>query len=264
MSGPFQIRSHSLGGTMKTGISLYRFVLAGAIAAIVACDVVTAPPTEEPVEIAAPPVERPPACPGYAIPDRCPPFPTGGSNVIVGNVVERTSEGTRAASGVMIWHWVQQARSGYAGGRVISDAKGNFEITTLPNAQIVIQAWGSFDHPCANVVDLNQPSVEVGVEVVSPSAPIFDPDPPLPAVTGVVYENVGGVRVPMAGVRVFLETASEIIAATTTTDEQGRYSLCRLPSIPLYVVPFKDGYELKYHPVQVGGLVKLDLEMTRK
>jgi hypothetical protein len=56
----------------------------------------------------------------------------------------------------------------------------------------------------------------------------------------------------------------EIYAAVTTTDDEGRYSLCRLPQTASYIEIWSDGFQTRYQPVQVSGLLELDIEMKRK
>lgn len=237
-------------------------VAALSLAAAVGCDVATAP---EPSEQVSPPTSPPTACPGYAIPDRCPPFPTGGNNVITGSVVERTREGTRPRPYARVWAWVQRSNNGYSAGSVRTDGDGNYRFPTLPDAFIVLQAGADgYDQPCASTLHLTSNGAQATIEVVSETAPVYDPDPPAPALRGVVYEMTPGGRLPVAGARVFVETLFEIVAATTMTDEQGRYSLCRLPTTGTYVTPVKKGYVLKGTDVALAGVMTIDLEMTRQ
>lgn len=204
-------------------------------------------------------------CPGYALPSNCPPFPTGGSNFITGVVRERSAAGTSPIGGATVWAWVQYPDHGYSAGGVQTDASGKYRFPNLPDALIVMEAGGGgYDHPCASVFQLGSPSVTEDLELVSDAHPIFDPDPAPPALTGVVYENVAGGRQPVAGARVFFETLFEIVAATTTTDEHGRYSLCRLPSWNSFVTPVKAGYITSSREVSVSGVMEMDIEMTRQ
>ena len=202
-------------------------------------------------------------CPGYAIPTSCPPFPTGGNSFISGVVLERTATGTRPKGGASVWAWVQYANgNGYSAGRVQTDANGEYRFPNLPNALIVLQTGGGgYDQPCASVVELAGPSATANLEVVSETNPIVDTDPSPPALRGVVYENTTSGRKPVPGARVFFETLFEIVAATTTTDELGRYSLCRLPSTNTFVTPVKAGYVTTPRSVSVSGVIEMDMEM---
>ncbi|MEJ7759266.1 MAG: carboxypeptidase-like regulatory domain-containing protein [Gemmatimonadaceae bacterium] len=205
-------------------------------------------------------------CPGYAIPTDCPPFPTGGNNVISGFVMERTKTGTRPAAGVSIWAWVRYANgNGYRAGRLQSDTAGRYLFPLLPNALVVLQTYGGgYDQPCASIVELSTSSLTVDLEVVAQGEPIFETAPAQPALTGVVYETTAEGRRPLSGARVYFEFLNDEIAATTTTDALGRYSLCRLPTSPAWVTPFKTGYITTGRSVSVSGLIEMDMEMKRQ
>jgi len=205
------------------------------------------------------------ACPGYADPSHCPPFPTGGSGVISGVLRERSATGSLPRGGASVWAWVQFPDHGYSAGRVQTNANGEYRFPNLPGALIILQAGGGgYDQPCASAVAFSGSSETADLEVVSDAAPIFDPDPPPPALIGVVYENTASGRQPVPGARVFFETLFEIVAATTTTDELGRYSLCRLPPFTPFVTPVKEGYVTTGRSVSVSGVTEMDLEMKRQ
>jgi len=231
-----------------------------AASGVLSCDVVTEPlpiPTTADAPVSG--------CPGYAIPARCPPFPTGGSNVISGVLLERTALGTRPFAGGGVWAWVQLPGAGYSTGRAATNADGEYQVALLPNALVVLQAaGGKYDQPCASIVELSSPTATASIEIVSEDAPIVDADPPPPALTGVVYEMTSNGRQPVPRARVFFETLLDIVAATTTTDHSGRYSMCRLPSLNSFVTPVKDGYVIAGRPVVVSGVMQLDLEMQRQ
>ncbi len=231
---------------------------------LVACDGVTEPASKETtVSVTGG------GCPGYAIPSSCPPFPTGGSSFITGVVRERSAEATRPVGGASVWAWVQFPDHGYSAGRVQTNANGEYRFPNLPNALIVMQTGGGgYDQPCAAVFQLAGSSGTADLEVVSDTHPIFDPHPAPPALTGVVYENTASGRQPVPGARVFFETTLfDVVAATTTTDELGRYSLCRLPSLSSFVTPVKAGYITAGTAVSVAsgsGVTEMDIELKRQ
>ncbi len=205
-------------------------------------------------------------CPGYAIPTSCPPFPTGGSNAVSGVVVERTTAGTRPVAGAPVWAWVQYPNgNGYSAGRIVTDANGQYRFANLPNALILMQTWGEgYDMPCASVVQLTGPAGVANLELVSQAAPIAATDPAPPALVGVVYETTSTGRKPLAGVGVWFESFFDVVAAKTTTDELGRYSLCRLPVSASFVTPVRAGYVTTGRSVTVSGVMQMDLEMRRQ
>ena len=203
-------------------------------------------------------------CPGYAVPNDCPPFPTGGGLSINGLVREKTVAGVNPLGGVAVWAWVQRPTNGYQRGSVRSAADGTFSITTLPASAVTLQAYSSeWDQPCASIIELNGEGQRADVDLVSTERPIFDPFPDRPAITGVVYELTAAGRKPVAGARIWFETLIEVGVATTTTDEQGRYSLCRLPTSSSLLTPYKPGYAGMYKVVSVAGLMEIDLEIVK-
>ena len=112
-------------------------------------------------------------------------------------------------------------------------------------------------------MQLEGPGATVNIEVVRQADPLVDPDPSPPALVGVVYEMTASGRQPVTGARVYFEWLFETVAATTTTDELGRYSLCRLPGNG-WVTPVKAGYVTTARSVSASGVTQLDMEMKRQ
>lgn len=82
---------------------------------------------------------------------------------------------------------------------------------------------------------------------------------------GVVRTNPPKGTVPHA--KVWFETAMDLVAATTTSDKDGRYAICNLPafwSVQDFTVT-ADGYEKWYKGVSVSGagIIELDIELKR-
>ena len=204
-------------------------------------------------------------CPGYVGPGGCPPFPTGGVNTISGTVTERTASGSRRAAGASVWAWVQLPNgNGYASG-VDANADGVFTLQNLPDALIVLDARSQFyDQPCASIVNLRSATATANLEIVPSTKPVVEDAPSAPGITGVVYEHTPAGRQPLAGATVFFEFLFEIVAATTTTDENGRYSLCSLPTGKAVLTPVKTGYVVTGHPITMNESMKIDLEVKRQ
>ena len=185
-------------------------------------------------------------CPGYADPSNCPPFPTGGSGTISGVVSERTSDGLRPLAGVTVFAWVDLGDHGYARGGTRVDAAGRFSVALLPNATIMLQGFlAGYDQPCAVTVSLGG-SATADIELVSRDHPLPDLATVSPAIKGVVYEMTPTGKQPVAGARIYIDQMMDLISATTTTDENGRYAVCRIPTFgwgqTVYAV--KDGYQM--------------------
>ena len=104
----------------------------------------------------------------------------------------------------------------------------------------------------------------MNLELVSRAKPIVDGSPLPPALRGIVYEMTPAGRQPVAGAQVYLEFLFEIVAATTTTDENGRYSLCNLPSSNAWITPVKEGFVTTGRPVTVAGSIEMDMEVKRQ
>ena len=66
-----------------------------------------------------------------------------------------------------------------------------------------------------------------------------------PTLSGVVYRKTGAGKQPVAGAVIEFEY-SPVIAATTITDKQGRYSLCQLPA-------GRAGLDVWLNGVSLGG-----------
>lgn len=140
-------------------------------------------------------------------------------------------------------------------------------MTDLPPARILLQAWGAgYNQPCGSLVEFTGSNATANIELVAETNPVVTLEPPAPALYGVVYELTSAGRQPIPGARVFFETAEDLVAATTTTDEQGRYTLCRLPALSAFqvVTPVKTGYLTRTTIVSVLGVMQLDLEMKKQ
>lgn len=204
-------------------------------------------------------------CPGYAIPSSCPPFPTGGPNVLTGTVVERAATGTTPLAGVSVWAWVEYPNgNGYSVGRVETNDRGEYRIPNLPAALIVLQtSRPGYDQPCASFTQLTGSSSTANIEMVWQGNARADTNPPPPALAGGVYEVTASGQKPVADARIYFEWGMEMVVATTTTDALGRYSLCRLPATGAVTV-VKAGYITATRPVSISGVVHMDVEMKRE
>ncbi|MGI8619238.1 MAG: carboxypeptidase-like regulatory domain-containing protein [Gemmatimonadaceae bacterium] len=204
-------------------------------------------------------------CPGYAIPSSCPPFPTGGANVLTGTVLERAATGTTSLAGVSVWAWVEYPnRNGYSAGRVESNDRGEYRFPNLPAALIVLQTFRTgYDQPCASFTQLTGPSSTANIEMVWQGNARADTNPHPPALAGGVYEVTASGQKPVADARIYFEWGvSEMVVATTTTDALGRYSLCGLPATGAVTIT-KGGYITATRPVSISGVIRMDVEMKR-
>ena len=196
----------------------------------------------------------------------CPscPFTVGGSNVVSGLVLQRSDSGTRPLGGATVWAWVEGTAHGYSRSTV-ANGNGEYRLERLEDARIYLMGWtGGYDQPCASFVDVKKSSATANLEVVWPSDAKVDTNPEAPALMGVVYEVTAAGRKPLAGVRLYFDRWMDMIVATATTDELGRYSMCRLPTSDALVWATKGGYVLTERPVTVSGVMQMDIEMKRQ
>jgi len=210
-------------------------------------------------------------CPYYAVPTNCPPFPTGGTSVISGTVFERTASGTTPLANASVWAWVQYPNgSGYSRGLTVSDASGHYSFDGVPNAFIIVEGGkDGYNQPCASYLQLDGPSATANVELVSQGHPLIESATTAPAVFGVVYEMTASGRKPVAGATTYFDAMGglDLIAATSTTDENGRYAMCNLPAIvPVPSVEAgKAGYDGGYASVLLGpSPQQVDIELKPK
>jgi hypothetical protein len=211
-------------------------------------------------------------CPGYADPSDCPPFPTGGSGVISGVVSERTLEGLRPLSNVTVFAWIQLSNgSGYARGGTQVGADGTFRVDLLPSGTIVLDAYAAgYDMPCSTTIEFNGATASANIELVSQSRPLPELATKPPLIKGVVYETTPSGRQPIGGARVFFDVMGGMgnVAATTTTDDNGRYALCQvtpgLGSWGQWIDVVKSGYVTSGQAVSVTGTTELQLDIELK
>jgi Bacterial Ig-like domain len=201
------------------------------------------------------------------------------SNEVSGLVTLRTPQGTQPLAQVSV------GVSGYFTGPpgtetsfvrgAYTDVSGKYTVKGFPNGVFSISAAdyasGTFgvlyDQPCAVEIELVAPTATADVELFSVDSPMPDAITSPPLLTGIVFEQTGNGRRPLAGVKIFLETFWGGAEVRTHTDENGRYALCRVPYGALYTQ--KPGYGLKNGDPDFVGLVdlagltekQLDIEM---
>jgi hypothetical protein len=210
-------------------------------------------------------------CPGYADPADCPPFPTGGNGSISGVVLERTVDGVRPLGNATVYAWIELARSGYARGATQVGADGKFTVTLLPAAEIILEGYApGYDQPCANTLAFNGSSATANIELVAQSHPLPDAATTRPLIKGVVYETTADGRKPIPGARIFFDPMGGmgLVAAITTTDENGRYAVCNVtPALNGWsqrIDALKSGYVTNGQDVSVVGDNELQLDIELK
>ncbi|MEO5588411.1 MAG: carboxypeptidase-like regulatory domain-containing protein [Gemmatimonadaceae bacterium] len=185
-----------------------------------------------------------------------------------GIVLEKTADGSYPVSGAKVTAWVQTATASYLTESEPSSSEGEYTILALPRSTVFLMlASTARDQPCASFAKLDVPLTIANVEVADPSRPLYDPSPVAPSLHGTVYERVGAELKSIAGAKVYFSVGSLINdepLASTTSDESGRYSLCRLPAGSMTISAFRDGYYFRESAVSVAGMMELNIELTRR
>jgi hypothetical protein len=173
------------------------------------------------------------------------PTPTSvprGSLTIRGVITERTvSGGSQPLARANVNAWVDTGGLGYsymwANGASFSGGDGRYELTALPGGALVIaDAYKEgYVQPCAAPpLRMNEDFV-VDIELVpkalvSASSASVSNRPGFRSISGVIYEMTPDGKRPLANAFVDYEPIMDSPAATTVTDENGRYLLCGIPN----------------------------------
>ena len=190
-----------------------------------------------------------PGCPGHIDPTHCPPLATGGPYTLSGVVTLRTTSGTAPLANMGVGGFVLMTNgAGYGMAPVITDASGRYEFTNVPNGVVVL--YGGAPHayqPCAAIGTVNGANGVKDIELLDSAATRPATSADSPTLSGVVYRNTAAGKEPIAGAVIEFEYAP-VPATSTTTDAQGRYSLCHLPV-------GRGGLDVWLNGVYLGGAV---------
>jgi len=227
-------------------------MIAWALFAILVAGCTGAPPT----------APSPPGTPTVNTPSRV--------TTLQGTVFETTPEGRRPVPGAYLNILGHDRGSGY-GITAYADAAGRYTVGTLPNGStVLVHAMGGLNgagfhrhQPCVatSVVDGDTVlDVEFNHRDVRGTGGS-------PTVSGVVFETTPTGRQPVRD-RQVLYYASNILAAHTITDANGRYEFCKVP-VGVGKVFVTDPYDWDLggpaaeRLVNVFGDVVVDLEISK-
>jgi len=207
-------------------------------------------------------------CPGYAIPMSCPPIPTGGGSVVSGVVTAWTPDGLKPVAGALVYGWVQTASFGYATGAVRTDDEGRFQHPNLPNQKLQLAVFkAGYAQPCAMLIDVTGDNEPVDLQIVLTSNPMEQATTRRPRISGIIYEVVDGVRVPVSGASVYFDAMDDLIAATNISATDGAYALCHLHNLGFgqSIYAWKQGYSIAYTHIDLlpNDDIKFDIELKR-
>ena len=176
--------------------------------------------------------------------DRVVETPPPGASESTGNVsgfVDGvTTEGVQPLEGVAVWSFVFHEGSGWANGKVLTNARGEYSIGSgLPSSGMVKIHAGTpgYAQPCVGLYPIDGATGTRDIWLYS--LPALDaPDMDLPPdhsllVSGRVYtrEGPGGEPEPIAGARVTLDLfgGMGLVGARSWTNRNGEYVICSRP-----------------------------------
>ena len=205
----------------------------------------------------------PGGCPGYADQAHCPTFPTDGPYTLSGVITLRTTSGIAPLANAGVSGFVIKTNGeGYGIAPVVTDADGRYEFSNVPSGVVVLYAGAPHAYqPCAAIATVSGANGVKDLELVDSAATRPETTADSPTLSGVVYRNTGAGRQPVAGAVIEFEYPY-VIAATTITDAQGRYSLCHLPAVRGGVEVWLNGVA-KGSVVNISGDQVLDFDLTR-
>jgi hypothetical protein len=154
--------------------------------------------------------------------------------------------------------------NGYSMGRMNADGNGHYQLNNVPNGRVVLQGMGNGgNQPCAAIATVNGANAVTNIELVASGGVRATTTSDASTLSGVVYRTTPAGRQPLPGVLVEYEASMDLLTATTVTDQQGRYALCRLPSSGFSSdVYFMLNGVMIDRLVTISGDQVLDMEMT--
>lgn len=206
-----------------------------------------------------------PSGPEASAPPPAPPPPA--STTLSGTVFESTSQGARPLAKAELEIWVEVPGRGYHAGSVVTDAEGRYVIRDLPDRSfVVLKAYvpdSRLIQQCAATVTMVGDAV-LDIELVSTVMPLRATHGS-PTLSGVIYEGTSaGIR-PIQGAWVAYDWGCDdgTPEASTTTDFDGRYELCRLPlpSFGKTCVYARAGNRFQSLGIEFRGDTVLDIDM---
>ena len=196
-------------------------------------------------------------------PGESPPVATGESYSVSGVLTLRTTSGAAPLAGATVGAFVILTNGrGYGLGPATTDADGRYQLYA-PNGHVVLVAGAPHSYqPCAAIATVNGANSVTDIELVDSALTRPATTTDSPTLSGVVYRMTVAGRQPVAGAIIEFEYPP-VIAATTITDAQGRYSLCQLPTGRGGVDIWLDGVALGGAVVYINGDQVLDFPVTR-
>ena len=172
-----------------------------------------------------------------------------GRYTLSGVLTLRTASGTAPLANVGVAGYIiTTSGSSHGMAPVVTDAKGRYEFSNLPNGVVVLYADAPHAYqPCASIGTVSGANGVKDIELLDSAATRPQTTTDSPTLSGVVYRKTGAGKQPLIGAIIEFEYPP-VIATRTTTDAQGRYALCQLPA-------GRGGLEVWLNGVSLGGVV---------
>ena len=195
-------------------------------------------------------------------PGTSPPGATGGSYSLSGVLTLRTTSGAAPLAGATVGAFLIMTNgTSYGLAPVTTDADGRYQLS-VPSGHVVF--WAGAPHsyqPCAAIATVNGANSVKDIELVDSAVTRPETTTDSPTLSGVVYRTTVEGRQPVAGAIIEFEYPP-VVATTTTTDAEGRYSLCQLPTGRGGVDIWLNGVALGGSVVYINGDQVLDFAVT--
>ena len=151
--------------------------------------------------------------------------------------------------------------SGYGMSPVTTDADGRYQFSNVPNGVVFLGADVPHAYqPCPDIATVSGANAVKDIELLDSAVTRPQTAAYSPTLSGVIYRKTAMGKEPFAGVAVEYEYGPGPVTSTTT-DAQGRYSLCRLPLGRGGVNVWLNGRSLGGVFVDITGNTVLDLEV---
>jgi hypothetical protein len=161
----------------------------------------------------------------------------------------RTTSGISSVANTKVaGYLIKTSGESYGLAPVSTDADGRYQFSNVPNGVVVLYAGAPHAYlPCAAIATVSGANGVKDLELLDSAATRPARPADSPTLSGVVYRQTRAGKQPVAGAVIEFEYPP-VIATTTITDAQGRYSLCQLPA-------GRGGLEVWLNGVSLGGVV---------
>jgi hypothetical protein len=173
----------------------------------------------------------------------------GGPYTLSGVLTLRTPSGTSPLANARVGGYlIKTSGESYGMAPVLTDADGRYAFLNVYSGSVVLYADAPHAYlPCAAIGKVNGANGVKDLELLDSATTRPATPADSPTLSGAVYRKTAAGRQPVAGAVIEYEYPP-VIATTTITDAQGRYSLCRLPL-------GRGGLDVWLNGVHLGGVV---------